>query len=102
MPTITIRERAGSTEQVLHATLIIDEGNEFPIEVADPFSAEEEQRLEWYFEEHLRFPFTEQVKRDAAAASVQVYGEKLFAQVFKDPQALIDYGQLRRTPASVN
>ncbi len=98
MPTITIRERAGSTEQVLHATLIIDEGNEFPIEVADPFSAEEEQRLEWYFEEHLRFPFTEQVKRDAAAASVQVYGEKLFAQVFKDPQALIDYGQLRQHP----
>ncbi len=98
MPTITIRERAGSTEQVLHATLIIDHANEFPIEIADPFSAEEEQRLEWYFEEHLRFPFTDQVKRDAAAASVKVYGEKLFDQVFKDRQAFSDYRQLCQNP----
>ncbi len=98
MPTITIREQADATAEVWHAQLLFEGGNEIPIEIVDPFSPEEEKRLEWYFEEYLRFPFTEQVKRAEAAASVKTYGEKLFAQVFKDPQALIDYGQLRQSP----
>ena len=43
----------------------------------------EEERLRWYFEEHLRFPFTDQVRASQAAQSVVAYGEALFAQVFK-------------------
>ncbi len=39
----------------------IDNAGEYPIAIVPPFDGEEEARLNWYFEEHLSFPFTEQV-----------------------------------------
>ncbi len=62
-----------------------------PISVSDPFSAAEEERLQWYFEEWLSFPFTGQVKAAEAAASVQMYGEALFEQVFQDRRVYSQY-----------
>ena len=64
------------------AALLFDHGEEYPIAVADPFSPKEEERLAWYFEQHLRFPFTDQIKAQEAAASIAGYGEQLFAQLF--------------------
>jgi tetratricopeptide (TPR) repeat protein len=87
MTTISIRERGA-----LHpGTVVSIDGQEYPIMVTDPFSAKQEEQLEWYFEAHLRFPFTDQVKAQAAAASVTTYGEQLFRQVFADPDAYAEY-----------
>ena len=81
MALITIREGSGSVGD--HNASVSFEGQgEFPIKVNDPFSEEEEARLAWYFEEHLRFPFTRQVDARAAADSIRTYGEDLFTQVF--------------------
>jgi len=55
------------------------------------FRRREEARLEWYFEQHLRFPFTDQVEAQAAAASVTAYGEALFKHVFADADAYARY-----------
>jgi len=81
MPVIRIRERA-DTADGFAATVSVDDQGEYPITVTDPFGAEQEALLEWYFEEHLRFPFMRQVEAQAAAASPTAYGEALFQQVF--------------------
>ena len=88
MSLITIRERADGAH---HAVLSFDHEGEYLITVADPFSEEEEKLLEWYFEDHLRFPFIEQVRAGHAAASIQDYGERLFKQVFADNEAYARY-----------
>lgn len=93
MTLITIRE--GSTKPNANATLLFDGGEESPIRVSDPFSDEQEKRLAWYFEEHLQFPFTHQVKAQHAAASVAEYGHALFNQIFADRQAYARYTQAR-------
>ena len=91
MTLISIRERpngpAGS-----NATLSFDGLGEYPVTVRDPFEGTDgEARLEWYFEGHLRLPFADTVKAREAAASVALYGEALFEQVFADRQAFARY-----------
>jgi tetratricopeptide (TPR) repeat protein len=81
-------EQAG----IFQAKVSFNQGPEYAITVRNPFSKEEEECLEWYFEEHLKFPFTNQVKAQEAAASVITYGENLFAQVFaSEPHILVAY-----------
>ena len=87
---IRIRER-GSRDEGFNAALSFDHGEEYPITITDPFAEGEEARLEWYFEEHLRFPFTRQVDAQEAAASISAYGEALFEQVFADRKAYARY-----------
>jgi tetratricopeptide (TPR) repeat protein len=88
---IRIREKANGA-----ATVDFDRGPEHGIRVSDPFSAGEEAELAWYFEEHLRFPFTGQVRAGKAAASVRRYGEKLFRQVFEsNHKVYAQYSQAR-------
>ncbi len=81
MALIRIQE---SSEQAgtFYAKVSFDQGPAYDITIRDPFSKAEEERLEWYFDEHLKFPFTDQVKAQEAAASISLYGEKLFEQVF--------------------
>ena len=84
MAVIRIREIPGSPNGS-SAVVSFDHGEEYPITIKDPFSTtDEEQQLEWYFEEHLRFPFTRKVQAKAAADSIITYGETLFEQVFAD------------------
>ncbi|MGH9936600.1 MAG: CHAT domain-containing protein [Blastocatellia bacterium] len=90
MYTISVHERGGETDSPNAAVSVNGEG-EYPITVRNPFSQREEARLEWYFEQRLRFPFTEQVEAQAAAASVAAYGESLFNQVFADRKAYARY-----------
>ena len=56
MPTIRIQEHPNQPNNA-NATLIFDHAQEYPITVTDPFSEQEEKLLEWYFEDHLQFPF---------------------------------------------
>lgn len=82
MPLISIRERGTMTS----APVVAIDGQEYavPTGVTPPFDDKAEAQLEWYFEEHLRFPFTHQVRAQAAAASIGRYGEALFDQLFND------------------
>src|SRR3954470_17532483 len=75
-----------------------DHGIEYPVQIHDPFAntPEQEEDLEWYFEEHLTFPFTEDVRARRAAESLRAYGESLFKQIFADPGALSAYQQARQ------
>jgi CHAT domain/AAA domain len=90
MAVIRIRERTGEQGSP-NATLSFEHGEEFPITISDPFSEAEEQQLAWYFEDHLRFPFTRNVQAKTAADSIITYGEKLFGQVFADHEAYAIY-----------
>jgi tetratricopeptide (TPR) repeat protein len=94
MSVITIREKH-PTATGFAASLIFD-GGEYPINITDPFTPQEEQQLEWYFEEWLIYPMLSGKKAEAAKTSVVSYGESLFNQVFKaDIDAYSHYRQLR-------
>ena len=90
MTLISIRERG-----VYHTGPVIEiDGQQHPIPnaIRAPFGEQEEAQLEWYFEQHLRFPFTNQVKAATAAASIATYGQALFKQVLGDnADAYADY-----------
>ncbi len=90
MAVIRIREISGEQSSP-NATLSFEHGEEYPITISDPFSEVEEQQLAWYFEDHLRFPFTRKVQAKAAAGSIITYGEALFGQVFADREAYAIY-----------
>ena len=87
MTIISIRERGIASPD----PVVSIDGQEYPFTLKDPFSPEEEQRLEWYFERYLNFPFTDQVKAQTAGGSVRTYGEQLFATVFADRDAYAAY-----------
>ncbi len=96
MAVIEIREQE-KTETGFEATLII-EGNSYsyPITVSDPFDTEQEQELEWYFEDWLIYPMLDNIKADRAKASVREYGKELFRQVFKsNSEAYANYSDLK-------
>jgi hypothetical protein len=91
MTQITIREKTAS-DSGWEATISFDNGPEYPITVQNPFTAEEEAELGWYFEQWLTFPFTGQVRAKKAAAAVTAYGEALFEQLFRaNPDLLAEY-----------
>jgi tetratricopeptide (TPR) repeat protein len=87
MPLIAIHQTAELDESP-NATVSFDGGYAHPITISGPFSQAEEERLAWYFEEHLRFPFTNQVIARQAAESIVPYGETLFKQIFEGQQQI--------------
>ncbi|KAM3105389.1 CHAT domain-containing protein, partial [Phormidesmis sp. 146-33] len=89
MPTIEIRQTSGFEAIVAIA------GSEFEIAVGDPFAEQDEKRLEWYFEEWIKFPFSDETIAQQVAESVRSYGENLFQQVFGDPEAYVAYKSLK-------
>ncbi len=95
MTIIRIRQQEPAADG-WEATLSFDSEGEYPVKITRPFDAEEEGLLAWYFEGHLRYPFTDQVKAQAAAASVARYGESLFNQVFADRKAYARYAAVRQ------
>ena len=96
-PPIIIRE-VEKNEDSFAATVQFDPyGAPYEITVSDPFSKAEEERLEWYFEQWLKFPFIDKVPAEQAASSIRTYGETLFEQVFRDnPDVYLEYQRLRQ------
>ncbi len=90
MPLITIQQ-TGDLAGSPNATVSFDHGGGYPITISDPFSEAEKERLRWYFEEHLHFPFTRQVLAREAAASIPLYGQALFEQIFSDQAVYNEY-----------
>jgi tetratricopeptide (TPR) repeat protein/nucleoside-triphosphatase THEP1 len=99
MPVITIREQQ-QTATGFAASLSFGDG-EYDIIITDPFTHQEEEDLEWYFEEWLVFPMTGTVKAERAKNSVKIYGEKLFEQVFQDKKAYSKYQQVKNNLSQV-
>ncbi|MCP4119827.1 MAG: tetratricopeptide repeat protein [Desulfobacteraceae bacterium] len=94
---ICIREVKRNEEDFTATVQFGVQGEPYEITVSDPFSNEQEERLEWYFEKWLDFPFTDKVLAREAAASIRVYGESLFEQVFGSNRAVgIEYDRLRQ------
>src|SRR4051794_33143270 len=91
MTVITIREQGRTPGGGDSATVHFDHQGEYAATVANPFSAELEEELEWYFEEHLRYPFTDQVRAREVASLIPGYGERVFGQVFDDREAFAQY-----------
>ena len=73
MEVIEVREDAG---RLAGAVLRID-GYDHPVTVSSPFDTDRLQEFDWYFEQHLRFPFTDQVRARQAGESITAYGEAL-------------------------
>ncbi|GLW28385.1 CHAT domain-containing tetratricopeptide repeat protein [Actinoplanes regularis] len=71
------------------------DATEFEVTVSDPAVPGDEERLAWYFEEHLRFPFLDQDWHDDAVQRLREYGQRLFEQVFGG-QSAGDYRSLAR------
>jgi hypothetical protein len=66
------------------------------ITIQNPFSKEQEARLEWYFEKWLDFPFTDKIKAKEAEADILAYGENLFNQIFAADRDIIrEYDRFR-------
>ena len=76
MPVLTIRQHT-RTDSGFTATLTIagpDGTSQYEITLKDPFDLRQEQELEFYFEEWIRFPFDQQVIAARAAKSVETLG----------------------------
>lgn len=95
MTLITIRETGGKNDSP-NAIVSFDRQGSCPITITNPFSEDEENDLEWYFERYLRFPFLEGIRVDKAEKSIIAYGQALFEQVFKDRDAHSQYAQARQ------
>ncbi|WP_426960255.1 tetratricopeptide repeat protein [Muricoccus radiodurans] len=76
------------------ALLRVD-GYVFPTAIAPPAVEETEDELDWYFEQHLNFPFTDKIRARTAAASLTTYGEALFRQLVASDDAREAYGKLK-------
>ncbi|MCP4153120.1 MAG: hypothetical protein GY757_35640, partial [bacterium] len=100
--TIIIRNREQEGEAGYPAEVEFPSGKRFEITIKDPFreagdiESDQENRLRWYFEEHLKSPFTEMEKAKRAAGSIAAYGETLFASLFGTIEARVEWCTLAR------
>jgi len=75
---LEIRQTTGLT------AVISFDGGTWDVEFQDPFTPDREAELRWYFERHIEFPMLETQRAQAAAASLEEYGNSLFRQLFAD------------------
>jgi tetratricopeptide (TPR) repeat protein len=94
MTLITIREHVGGSDSS-NATIRFDLGEEYPIAVHNPFTEEQEKRLEWYFEHYLYQPYVHQREARLAAESITRYGETLFERIFASHQVYARYSEAK-------
>ncbi|MBI1882026.1 MAG: hypothetical protein HYR94_27940 [Chloroflexi bacterium] len=73
MTLVTIRQTAGLSDSPNAAVAFDHQGSGFPITISDSFTEAEEARLRWYFEKHLKFPFTRQIQAREAAQSITTW-----------------------------
>lgn len=58
---ITITQTDLNNSGPFAAAVQFDDGPRHPVTISDPFDAKAEGELQWYFEQWLGFPFTDQV-----------------------------------------
>ena len=94
MTVIRVAENGESGDGPCRAVISFGDHAEYEISVASPADAESD--LEWYFQEHIRFPFLDTDREQAATSRITAYGHDLFTQVFGGA-AHYDYRRLRDT-----
>ncbi|MEU0547052.1 tetratricopeptide repeat protein [Micromonospora sp. NPDC005979] len=92
---IKISERSRAADGSFIAWVSFGDGAEYEVTITDPAGDGDENRLGWYFEEHLRFPFLDKDLAREAVEQLRAYGERLFRQVFAG-DALVDYRVVAR------
>jgi tetratricopeptide (TPR) repeat protein len=97
---IKIIERDAIEKGAFLAEVVFPSENVYAVTVKDPFQepgvieTDQEERLRWYFEEHIKSPFTDIERRKRAEHSIIYYGETLFRSLFAEPDALVEWRQL--------
>ncbi|NIM10731.1 MAG: tetratricopeptide repeat protein [Candidatus Aminicenantes bacterium] len=98
--TLRINDRGKTGDGIFQADVVFPSENCYSVEVKDPFlepgeiEAHQEERLRWYFEEHLASPYTGREKAKRAADSIAFYGESMFSHLFSKDQALVEWQNL--------
>lgn len=97
MMIITLEQSLPTEQPPFQAVLRFPHGSAYSLMIIPPFSAKEESELAWYFEQHLKHPYMDQVRAEQVANAIQRYGESLFKQVFADQNAYGDYRDALRS-----
>jgi hypothetical protein len=85
---IRIVEKEPNEKGIFSAEVVFPSENVYAITVKNPFlepgsiETDQEERLRWYFEEHMHSPFTDIQRRQRAEQSIIYYGETLFTSLF--------------------
>jgi hypothetical protein len=92
--TVRLGEQAQNPDGSFLIRVSFGESAEYDVTVTDPGDKQGEERLAWYFEKHLRYPFLDKDLEAAAVGQIGDYGRALFSQVFGGA-ANHDYRRLR-------
>lgn len=97
---IKIIEKEPIEKGIFSAEVVFPSENVYAVTVKNPFlepgtiETDQEERLRWYFEEHMHSPFTDIERRKRAEQSITYYGESLFGDLFVDTDALLEWRNL--------
>ena len=96
MPKILISEQKPQpAEDSFAVKLKFDDADEFEgLTIQNPFTAQNEAKLEWHFESYVSFPYLKEVEPEEAQKIIQKAGEDLFQQLFGQPQIYSRYQQI--------
>ena len=72
------------------------EGYRWETTLTPIFTDAEEAELDWYFEEWLRFPFTDPARAANVADGITTYGHALFGQLFVNADAYSTCDRIQR------
>jgi tetratricopeptide (TPR) repeat protein len=92
--TVRLGERSQNPDGSFQVRVSFGESAEYDVTVTDPADQQAEDRLAWYFEKHLRYPFLDKDLEADAVRRIGDYGRALFSQVFAGA-ASHDYRRLR-------
>jgi tetratricopeptide (TPR) repeat protein len=96
---VKIAAKEMEADGVFHAEVVFPSGNSYMTKIRDPFKTpgdmetDQEERLRWYFEDHIASPLTDQSKAQRAEKSIPAYGESLFNDLFKG-DALLEWDNI--------
>ena len=91
--TIVIREE-NFTSQLFEVTITVNDGPEYNVQFPNLTNPEQEELLEWYFEQYLRYPFLNSERVHRAIDQIKQYGESLFSTLFNNPLLFSEYRNL--------
>jgi tetratricopeptide (TPR) repeat protein len=96
---VKIEDKGTEAKGTFHVEVIFPSGNRYNGVVHDPFKEpgdielDQEERLRWYFEDHIASPLTDRSKAQRAEKSIAAYGESLFNDLFKG-DALLEWDNI--------
>jgi len=97
---IKIIEKESLEKGIFSVEMVFPSENVYAVTIKNPFlepgiiETDQEERLHWYFEEHIEFPVTDIERRKRAEQSIIDYGESLFRDLFADIGALLEWRNL--------